>query len=298
MPAFCNGSRVLVISPARDEEATLERTIACMAKQTLRPVHWVIVDDGSTDATPRIAEAAAREHAWISVVRREDRGHRNVGGGVIDAFYAGLKSVDLDYDFIAKVDADIEFSRNYLEHILGYFEGDPLLAAASGKVYHEKKGRLVEEFSMVDEMVAGCFKLYRREAFDRIGGFVRELMWDGIDFHRARIAGFRTRSFEDPELRIVHLRLMGSSDRHVFAGRLRWGRGQWFMGSSFPYIVASGVKRMAERPYLIGGILIVAGYVQGALRGEPRYPDPEFRRELRRWQRARLRPLRYLRSDR
>jgi cellulose synthase/poly-beta-1,6-N-acetylglucosamine synthase-like glycosyltransferase len=247
----------------------------------------VIVDDGSRDRTASILERAAAETPWLRVVGRPDRGYRKVGGGVIDAFYEGLEAIDIDYDFVAKMDVDLEFSPLYLERILEYFERDPGLAAASGKVYRREDDRLVEEF-MIDEMVAGQFKLYRREAFEQIGGFVREVMWDGIDFHRARMAGYRTASLDDPELRIVHLRLMGSSDRSVHSGRLRWGRGQWFMGSSFPYMLASGLFRMRERPYGIGGLLIIAGYLRAALRRETRYGDLEFRRDLRRWQRRRL----------
>jgi len=248
----------------------------------------VVVDDGSTDRTPEILAAAAREIPWLRVVRRGDRGFRKVGGGVIDAFYSGLEAVDTDYDFVAKMDVDLEFSPRYLERILSYFERDPKLAAASGKVYRrEEGGRLIEEF-MIDEMVAGQFKLYRKEAFERIGGFVREVMWDGIDFHRARMEGYRTASLPDPELRIIHLRLMGSSEGNIYRGRLRWGRGQWFMGSAFLYVAVSGIFRMRERPYVVGGLLIILGYLLAALRREPRYEGRAFRRELHRWQYARL----------
>jgi hypothetical protein len=103
--------------------------------------------------------------------------------------------------------------------------------------------------------------------------------------------GLRTASLADPELQIIHLRLMGASDRSIYVGRLRWGRGQWFMGSCFPYVLASGVFRMREKPYVIGGILIVVGYLLAALRRAPRYADLAFRRELHRWQYARLRGL-------
>jgi cellulose synthase/poly-beta-1,6-N-acetylglucosamine synthase-like glycosyltransferase len=278
---------VVVVSPCRDEARTLERTIACMEAQTQPPVRWVVVDDGSSDATPEILAAACARIPWLRVVRRADRGFRKVGGGVIDAFYEGLESVDVPYDFVAKMDVDLEFSPRYLEHILGHFARDSRLAAASGKVFRPEGDGFVEEF-MIDEMVAGQFKLYRREAFERIGGFVREVMWDGIDFHCARRAGYRTASLPDPELRIVHLRLMGSSDKSVYRGRLRWGRGQWFMGSSFPYVFASGMFRMREEPFVVGGLLIIAGYLGAALGRAPRYGDVEFRRDLRRWQRGRL----------
>jgi cellulose synthase/poly-beta-1,6-N-acetylglucosamine synthase-like glycosyltransferase len=279
--------RIVVVSPCRDEERTLARTIASMRVQTVRPVRWVVVDDGSRDRTPELLAEAAREIPWLRVVRRADRGYRRLGGGVIDAFYEGLASVECDYDFVAKMDVDLEFGPRYFERLLAEFARDPKLAAASGKVYRPENGRLVHEF-MVDEMVAGQFKLYRRDAFEQIGGFVRELMWDGIDFHRARMLGFRTASLDDPELRILHLRLMGSSDRSIYRGRLRWGAGQWFMGSAFPYIVASGVFRMREKPYLVGGLLIIAGYLKAALGGAPRYEDLAFRRSLHAWQYARL----------
>ncbi len=282
--------RIAIVSPVRDEEATLARTIACVRRQTLAPVRWVVVDDGSRDATPRILEAAAREIPWMRVVRRPDRGHRKVGGGVIEAFEAGRARIDVPYDFIAKLDADLEFSPRYLERLITHFQRDPKLAAASGKVFRREDGNLVEEF-MIDEMVAGQFKLYRRDAFQAIGGFVPAVMWDGIDFHRARMAGFRTASFPDPELRIIHLRMMGSSDVNVFRGRLRHGRGQWYLGTAFPYMLASGLFRFREKPYAIGGLLMIAGYVGAALRREPRYEDPAFRRELRRWQYGRLRRL-------
>lgn len=283
-------ARVVVVSPCRDEERTLERTIACMRTQTHPPLRWVVVDDGSSDRTPEILAKAAAEIPWLRVVRRSDRGRRVLGAGVIAAFDDGLASVDVDYDFVAKMDVDLEFPPRYLECLLGHFACDPRLAAASGKVYRHEGGRLVEEF-MIDEMVAGQFKLYRREAFERIGGFVREVMWDGIDFHRARMEGFRTASLSDPDLRIIHLRLMGSSDRSIWRGRLRWGRGQWFMGSAFPYVLASGLFRMRETPYVVGGLLIVAGYLAAALRGDERYEHPGFRRSLRRWQYDRLRAL-------
>jgi biofilm PGA synthesis N-glycosyltransferase PgaC len=195
------------------------------------------------------------------------------------------------------MDADLEFSPRYLECIMGYFDRDSELAAASGKVFRPEGDGMVEEF-MIDDMVAGQFKLYRRNAFEEIGGFVRELMWDGIDFHCARVKGYRTRSIFDPELRITHLRLMGSSDRSIYRGRLRWGKGQYFMGSAFIYVLASGVFRMHEKPYVFGGLLIVFGYLKAAFLRDPRYAGPEFRQDLRRWQYRRLGKLLRSRSAR
>ncbi len=264
-----------------------------MRAQTRPPDRWIVVDDGSTDSTPQILAEAAGAIPWLRVITRENRGFRKLGGGVIDAFYDGLARADGEYDFVAKMDVDLEFSPRYIERLLEEFARDPKLAAASGKVYRPEPGGLVHEF-MIDEMVAGQFKFYRRAVLEEIGGFVRGLMWDGIDFHRARMAGYRTASIPDDELRILHLRLMGSSDRGVYRGRMRWGEGQYFMGSWFPYVLASGLFRMREKPYGIGGLLIPVGYLWAALRRVPRFDDRGFRTELRSWQRQRL--LRVLRG--
>jgi cellulose synthase/poly-beta-1,6-N-acetylglucosamine synthase-like glycosyltransferase len=207
---------------------------------------------------------------------------------VIEAFYAGYESLRTSrYDYIAKIDGDITFGPTYFERVLGIMQTRPRLGGASGKVFNPVGGELFEE-RIIDEMVSGQIHLWRRSAWEDIGGFVREVMWDGITFHRARMCGWQTRSYPDPELRILHHRLMGSSEKSIIHGRLRWGRGQWFMGTHPLYILASGFNRMRERPYVLGGFLIVCGYILAMLQRMPRYSDPAFRRNLHQWQLARL----------
>lgn len=279
--------RVVIITPARDEASYLRRVIRSVLNQSVRPTRWVLIDDGSSDGTLAIAHAAAATYDWIRVISRSDRGSRRLGSGVIDAFNEGLASLDCECDFIGKMDADLTFGPDYLAELLTRFEGDPRLGAASGKVFRLEKGREVEEF-MIDEMVAGQWKLYRRECFSEIEGFVSAVMWDGIDIHRARQKGWTTKSFDAVALRIVHHRLMGSSDRGVYRGRVRWGRGQWFMGTHPLYAAASSLFRCLEKPRVLGGLLIGLGYFMAMVQREPRYADRSFRRELQNWQLRRL----------
>jgi len=117
-----------------------------------------------------------------------------------------------------------------------------------------------------------------------VGGFVREVMWDGIDCHRCRMLGWIARSWDDPELRFIHLRSMGSSEKGIVTGRLRSGRGQYFMGTGFTYLTASALYRMTRKPILIGGLAMWWGYMSSAMRRTPRYEDLDFRRFLRRYQ--------------
>jgi len=281
-------AKYVVVSPVRDEAEFLQRTIDSVVAQTVRPAQWIIVDDGSTDQTRVIAERAAAEHPWIKVIHRADRGDRLVGPGVIDAFYDGYSQLNgLEYHYLCKLDGDITFGKTYFEYLIGLFDRHPDLGSASGKVYLPVGGKLIEE-RMIDEHVAGQVKFYRRECFEQIGGLVRGVMWDVIDEHRARMAGWRTGSFRDDELAIVHHRLMGSSHRSIVHGRLRWGRGQYFMGSHPLYVLASGINRVFDRPLAIGGASIMLGYCLAWLKRSPRYEDPEFRKDLRRWQLGRL----------
>ena len=137
-------------------------------------------------------------------------------------------------------------------------------------------------------MVAGMINFYRRDCFEKIGGFVREVHWDGIAFHACRMAGYRTRSVDDPALRFVHLRLMGSSGPGIWAGRQRWGRGQYFMGTHPLYLLAIVAYRALERPYLIGGLGILVGYLRAWLNRMPRYRPPGFQKSLHAYQFERL----------
>jgi poly-beta-1,6-N-acetyl-D-glucosamine synthase len=279
---------LVVISPVRDESLFVRYTLEAMLTQSVRPQEWLFVDDGSVDDTRAIIQSYAEKNPWIYVVSRENRGFRQVGAGVIAAFNHGLRRIrNIDYKYIAKLDGDVSFSPRYLEIMLQKLEAEPDLAAVSGKSYRMEKGRLVEEFK-IDEMVAGQFKLYKRSAFEDIGGFTETILWDGIDIHRCRMKGYRTLSFHHPEARIIHYRQMGSSDTSVIKGRVRLGRGIWFMGYHPLYAVASGLFRMRERPYLIGGLLIIASYFYAAVRGEPRFDDKEFIRQLQQWQKERL----------
>lgn len=277
--------RYLVVTPCRDEGDFIGRTIETMAAQTVRPTTWVIVDDGSTDDTPQVLARAAAEHDFIKVVRREDRGERKVGPGVIEAFYAGYDSVNAgDYEFVCKMDADLELPPRYFERLMEEMEREPRLGAVSGKMFlRDDAGRLHHE-RRGDDHAAGPTKFYRRTCFEDIGGFVRMVGWDGIDGHMCRMKGWIARSMMDDEIRVVHLRQMGSSHKGVLHGRVRGGQGKWRIGSSPWYLLATAVYRAADKPYVIGSLAMTWGYFKAMLTGVERMDDPAYLRHLRRYE--------------
>jgi glycosyltransferase involved in cell wall biosynthesis len=282
--------RYLLVSPCRDEARYIRRTLESVAAQSVLPSLWVIVDDGSTDETPAILEEYTRKLPFLRVVRRDDRGRRNVGPGVIEAFYDGLAGVDLGaFDYVCKLDVDLELPLRYFELLMQRMEAEPRLGTCSGKPWFTdpRTGALVPEVCG-DEMSVGMTKFYRVACFREIGGFVREVMWDGIDCHRARMLGWIAEAVNDESLKFLHLRPMGSSQKGIWTGRTRSGYGQWFMGTAPEYLVASAVFRLPRHPVIAGSLAMIYGYARSALRRAPRYDDPSFRRFLRRYQRLAL----------
>ena len=279
--------RLLVISPCRDEARFARTTIESVASQSLKPTRWVLVDDGSTDGTSEILAEAAARLPFVRVLRRDDRGRRNVGPGVVEAFYSGLEGEELErYDYLVKLDLDLELPPEYFRILTDRMQADPRLGTCSGKPYARgRDGRLVAE-PCGDEMSVGMTKLWRTNCFLQIGGLVRGVMWDGIDCHRARMLGWIAKSWDEPELRFVHLRAMGSSQHGLLTGRVRHGSGQYFMGTGPGYLAASAIYRMTTPPLILGGFAIGWGWLRAWFAREPRYEDLEFRAFLRRYQRA------------
>lgn len=277
-------SRYVLISPCRNEAAFMRQTLDSVIQQTSKPTHWVIVDDGSTDETPAILADYASRYPWITIITRADRGHRAVGPGVVDAFYSGYQTIDPGaFDFVCKLDLDLLLPPRYFEILMQRMNADSHIATCSGKSYIREGGRLINE-RHGDDTSLGMTKFYRTDRFQQIGGFVREVMWDGIDCHSCRMHGWIACSWDEPDLRFVHLRPMGSSQLGIYTGRMRHGYGQYFMGTGFFYLAASAMSRMNQKPFLIGSLAIMWGWLRAAAQRRPRYENLEFRRFLRRYQ--------------
>lgn len=279
------GRRYCLITPCRDEEQFAEVTLQTVAAQTEPPALWIVVDDGSTDRTPEILREWQKRLPYLHVMTRPDRGSRRLGGGVIDAFYDGYAAIDPEmFDYVCKFDLDLELPAAYFADVMDVMQGDERLATFSGKPYFRRGSSRISEMCG-DENAVGMIKFYRLPAFNQIGGFVRELMWDGIDGHRCRMHGWRAQSRDDAHLQFIHLRPMGTSHKGWWTGRQRHGRGQYYMGTGPVYMLASALYRMTRPPRIIGGLAMLTGYAKAGLERMPRYDDPEFRKFLRRYQR-------------
>jgi hypothetical protein len=111
--------------------------------------------------------------------------------------------------------------------------------------------------------------------------------WDGVDEFRANARGWKTRTFKHLPFR--HHRREGERDGAPRRARLAQGRAARFLGYRFWYLAMRALWHARREPAALAMIL---GYVQAALRREPRLTDTSAREYLRRQQSLRLLPLR------
>lgn len=251
--------KYVLISPARNEEAHLEKTIASVVSQTILPLRWVIVSDGSTDQTEAIAARAAASYPWITVVARSPHSNRDFAQKV-GAFNAGLEVVrSLSFDVIGNLDADLSFGPDYFEFLLGRFAADPQLGLA-GCPFSENGLTYNYTFSSQDHVSGPC-QMFRRECFEQIGGYV-PLRGGGIDVVAvlmARMHGWRTRTFT--ERVSVHHRPMGSAtDGSKFVANYKLGQRAYRLGYHPVWQLFRSVYQMTRPPYVSGGMALGAGY--------------------------------------
>jgi biofilm PGA synthesis N-glycosyltransferase PgaC len=274
--------RYVVITPVRDEAEFIQKTMGSMIQQTMRPVEWIIVNDGSTDETAEIVAGYAAEYPWIKLVNREDRGARQRGKGIVEAFYTGYDALTIqDYDFIVKLDGDLSFEPDYFESLLREFASRPKLGIAGGGVYEKRSGEDKWILRTSKDHVRGPTKVYRQACFEAIGGLVPALGWDGIDEWQALALGWEVRSFTG--LKVFHYRFTGAATGPL-KSRVEQGYGAHYMGYHPLFMIARGIRHMFNRPYLIGGIAMIIAYFVAGLQGRERLPDPSVIRYIRRTQ--------------
>jgi glycosyltransferase involved in cell wall biosynthesis len=256
----------VLVTPSRNEEAFIEKTIESVIHQTVLPRKWVIVNDGSTDSTGAIAEHYAAQHGWIEVVNRPVRKERNFAAKV-HAFNAGRERLqDVKYHVIGNLDSDVVLDEDHFEFLLGKFRDDPKLGVA-GTIFSEEGGYSSGTDSFEGQnYVSGQCQLFRRECFDEIGGYFANKA-GGIDWiavTTARMKGWQTRSFREKSF--FHNRPLGTAESGVLAASFAYGRKDYFLGGHPLWELFRVLYRMTKRPYVVDGLALGWGYGVAAVR--------------------------------
>jgi biofilm PGA synthesis N-glycosyltransferase PgaC len=280
----------VLISPARDEEHHIEKTIQSMINQTYLPLKWVIVDNGSTDSTARIVKRHLATHSWMEMIQTPPTRERSFGSKV-KSFNAGYERVKhLDYEVIGNLDADLSFEKDYLEFLIGKFE-DPCLGVA-GTIFKEDGGYSsdTDSFEGQTHVPGGC-QLFRRKCFEQVGGYIPNKA-GGVDWMAvttARMLGWKTRSFR--EKWFFHHRSLGTADRSSLASDFSYGGKDYYLGGHPLWELFRVFYRMTKKPYVIAGAALGLGYLWAFLRRPPRAVSDRLMRFHRREQMVKLKTI-------
>ena len=280
--------RYVLVTPAHNEADFIELTIKSVVAQSVLPIRWVVVSDGSTDATADIVRSYLADNPWIHLVERPPRAERNFSAKV-DAFKAGYECVqNLEYDVIGNVDGDVSFGKSYMEFLLGCFCSDSELGVA-GTHYVEGDFHSFRDSYINPQHVNGQCQMFRRECFEEIGGYVpnREGGIDWIAVTTARMKGWKTQSFSEYTFR--HHRPMGTAGSGLVGARFHYGRKDYFLGGHPLWQLFRSAFQMTKKPYIIGGLGLFFGYFSCWIRREDRPISPELMAFHRAEQMGRLR---------
>jgi glycosyltransferase involved in cell wall biosynthesis len=255
----------VLVTPARNEEALIEKTIQSVIAQTVLPLKWVIVNDGSSDSTGEIVSRYTAKHEWMDMVTLPAHRDRSFAGKV-HAFNAGFEKVkNLDYEVVGNLDSDVSFDPDYCEFLLSRFAEDETLGVAGTIFLENGYSSGSDSFEGQNHVAGGC-QLFRKECFKEIGGYVPNKA-GGIDWiavTTARMMGWKTRSFREKSF--FHYRALGTAERSLLASTFSYGEKDYYLGNHPLWEVFRFAYRTTKKPYLLAGIALYSGYLSAFLR--------------------------------
>jgi poly-beta-1,6-N-acetyl-D-glucosamine synthase len=277
----------VVVTPARNEAEYIGLTLDSMVAQTVPPLRWVIVSDGSTDGTDEVVGRYAAIYPWITLIHVGDRKERHFAGKV-HSFNQGYECLrGLEYDVIASLDADISFDPHYFEFLLEKLSDQPEIGVV-GTPFQEASGELYDYRFVSIEHVSGACQVFRRKCFEAIGGYrpIKNGSIDHVAVISARMKGWKTRTYRDKVC--VHHRPIGTAQTTVVRARFAYGMKDYAIGNSPLWQVFRSAYQMTKPPYLVGGAALACGYFWAMLRGADRCVSPDLVAFHRREQHLRL----------
>jgi glycosyltransferase involved in cell wall biosynthesis len=252
--------KYVLITPARNEEENIEKTIQSVISQTVLPLKWIIVNDGSTDKTAEIVEKYAKKYDWIEVIHMPVHRDRQFAAKVY-SFNAGYEKVkDYNYHIIGNLDGDISFDKDYLAFLLQKFYQIPELGVAGTPFLEDGYSSATDSFEGENHVAGGC-QLFRRTCFEDIGGYVPNKA-GGIDWiavTTARMKGWKTMSFQDKFF--THYRHLGTGESNRIKALFDYGKKDYYLGGHPVWELFRIMYRMLKKPYIYGGLFLFFGYL-------------------------------------
>jgi glycosyltransferase involved in cell wall biosynthesis len=237
-----------IVIPAHNEEKFIALTLQSLVEQTVLPSKIVVVNDNSTDRTAEIVKGFSEKHSWITLVNKTSDATHLPGSKVIQAFQKGLETLDDEYDFIVKADADLIFPTNYFETIISHFQSDEQIGMVGGFAYIEKNGDWILENLTDKDHIRGAFKAYRKATFKQIDGLKPAMGWDTVDELLCKFYNWKV--ITDASLQVKHLKPTGANYNKT--ARYKQGEAFYTLGYGFliTTIASAKLALMKRKPLL------------------------------------------------
>ncbi|WP_442846505.1 glycosyltransferase [Leeuwenhoekiella sp. H156] len=238
--------RIAVIIPAYNEADLIAKTLDSLLAQSYKAESIIVVDDGSTDETPKIIASYAEKHLEIQLVEKNSEAAHLPGSKVVQAFNYGLKHLKSDYDLLCKFDADLIFPADYLKTVNQAFEQNSELGMYGGFCYVERNGSWELENLTNKDHIRGALKCYRKACFEAIGGLKTAMGWDTLDELLAQYHGWEVAT--NTSLQVKHLKPTG----HTYSAKAKYKQGEAFYGMRYGFLltgIASAKLAMRKRSF-------------------------------------------------
>jgi biofilm PGA synthesis N-glycosyltransferase PgaC len=270
--------RLAVVACFLNEERYLPTFLTSLSAQSRPPDRLLLVDDGSNDGSVALANQFAAEHPYARVLcrpRRPPERDRLAAAPELAAFSWAVEQLDLDWNVVAKLDADLKLSADCFEELerrliadagLGLVGAYQSIVAPDGKIVREDGGP--------PDHVRGSTKFYRRECFEQVYPLPLRIGWDTSDETIARMHGWRTASFAMPLGDPLHMRPTATYDG-ALRGSRRAGVASYAYGAELGWVLVGTARRLPSTPRVLGGLNYLLGWITAALRRDPRVEAPQ-----------------------
>ena len=260
-------ARYVLVTAAYNEAGFIEQAIDSVAAQTILPLRWIIVSDGSTDETDDIVKAATVKHGFIECLRIERPGQRGlaidrVSRGIASAVAAGMEKLGpFEYEYVGKLDADVTLEPQFFEKVMALMNADSHLGLAGGGIHNvgAPGGFLKREF------VGGPVRVFRKDCWEQIGGLLAAGHEDVTSAASARMKGWKVRCF--PEIKAYQHGVPKNTAREKIPVCFRMGQMDFVMGGLLRFELARCGARALKPPFVVAGCSMLLGYLWSWARG-------------------------------
>jgi len=300
----------ILITPCKNEAENLPNLIESISTQTIKPILHIIVDDGSTDDTPKIIDSSMNKYEWIKSITLDEH------DTYLGAHYAVVCNKGFDfakeycqknklfYEYIAIVDADNIPEKEYFKRLISEFEKDPKLGLASGESAYCNVNKILTKLKDKDnninvmsplfwelygnpelpiqrtyrmDLPMGSARIWKKKCFEESGKYLEVHAPDAVSNIKAQLKGWKTMRFSNARV----IEREGATAQGFWKGYKIHGEDDFFLGYPLDIATLKALNFTIKKPLCYTGIAYYFGYIKSLISGKKPINDFEIRHNYR-----------------